>query len=87
MLPVTQESVLSVLSESPMSWNSLIFHFILDEERQYKRLEKILEKLHMQNKIEVIKEVDPLQMFFPQEHLKHGSMLRFYKFKRASLPA
>ena len=84
MKPVTQETVLARLTEEPVSWTALVFHFILDEERQYQRLERTLEKLVMQRKIEVIKDVSILDIAFGGEHLKGGSMFRYYKFRKNS---
>lgn len=83
MKPITQNTVLEAIpSDHPISFWSLAMGFIADEERQYQRLEKTLEKLHMQQKIEVVKDVNPLAIFFPTKEEKNGSMLRYYKFKR-----
>ncbi len=79
--PVTQKSVLNTLSETvPKSFSDLLYEFLLDKENQYIRLEKTLEKLHMQRKIDVIKNIGYGAAMFPADWQKGGSMFRFYSF-------
>ena len=83
MKPITQESVLEILKTAgrPVSFNQLVFYFVLDREKQYVRLEKTLEKLHTQRKIEVIKEgVSRTDVAFAHEYQLQGSAFRFYSF-------
>jgi hypothetical protein len=86
MKPITQKTVLEAIPESGnVSFNSLTYAFVLDEERQYNRLEQTLEKLISQHKVEVIKTMPSLfDVMFANEEQKRGSMLRHYKFTRSS---
>lgn len=84
MLPVTYDTVLAFLKEAaaPVSFTTMEYHFILDEERQLARLQKTLEKLYMQKKIEVLKPriddpVFAMNMVFGD---RNKPMFRYYKF-------